>query len=83
MRRQYTIRPECYNSRGMKASVVHGSDAPALIRSAPIASIFEGLDRDGLLCAYRCMLLSRRLDDKEIQLKRQSKIFFQISGAGH
>src|SRR5687767_3471183 len=44
---------------------------------------WEGLTRDDLLRAYRTMLLSRRLDDKEIQLKNQSLIFFQISGAGH
>jgi len=42
-----------------------------------------GLTRDELLAAYRLMLLSRRLDDKEIQLKNQSQIFFQVSGAGH
>ncbi len=41
------------------------------------------LDKADLLDIYRLMLLSRRIDDKEIQLKRQNKIFFQISGAGH
>ncbi len=41
------------------------------------------LAKADLLDIYRLMLLSRRIDDKEIQLKRQNKIFFQISGAGH
>ncbi|MBI1723581.1 MAG: dehydrogenase E1 component subunit alpha/beta [Gemmatimonadetes bacterium] len=41
------------------------------------------LTKRDLLDIYHLMLLSRRLDDKEIQLKRQNKIFFQISGAGH
>jgi len=43
----------------------------------------QGLDRRTLLAVFRTMYLSRRVDDKEIQLKRQNKIFFQISGAGH
>ena len=47
------------------------------------ATTYQGLDRDTLSRIYRTMYLSRRLDDREIQLKRQNKIFFQISGAGH
>jgi 2-oxoisovalerate dehydrogenase E1 component len=42
-----------------------------------------GLDRDTLVGFYATMLTARRVDDKEIQLKRQNRIFFQISGAGH
>src|SRR5712691_871640 len=60
----------------MKATVLNGRD-PA------VAADFHGLSRADLLAVYRCMLLSRKLDDKEIQLKNQSQIFFQISGAGH
>ena len=44
---------------------------------------YQGLGREDLLRVYRSMYLSRRVDDREIQLKRQNKIFFQISGAGH
>ncbi len=44
---------------------------------------YEGLSKEQLIEAYRLMYLSRRVDDREILLKRQQKIFFQISGAGH
>jgi 2-oxoisovalerate dehydrogenase E1 component len=65
-----------YNRVEMKATAVSpGKPAPA--RS------FNGLAPADLLRAYRTMVLSRKLDDKEIQLKNQSLIFFQISGAGH
>jgi len=52
-------------------------------RSAPKARASNRLEKGDLLDLCRVMLLSRRVDDKEIQLKRQNKIFFQISGAGH
>jgi 2-oxoisovalerate dehydrogenase E1 component len=44
---------------------------------------YQGLSREQLIEAYRIMHTSRRVDDREILLKRQQKIFFQISGAGH
>src|ERR1700757_2015955 len=42
-----------------------------------------GLSREQLIQAYRLMYTSRRIDDREILLKRQQKINFQMSGAGH
>ena len=57
------------------------------IAAAPVAPSeqekYEGLTPAHLIEIYRLMYLSRRIDDREIMLKRQQKIFFQISGAGH
>ena len=47
------------------------------------AAKYHGLDTATLVAMYRTMYMSRRIDDKEIPLKGQNKIFFQISGAGH
>jgi len=67
----------------MKASTLASSPDARTVAAADSSARWEGLSADDLLRAYRTMLLSRRLDDKEIQLKNQSLIFFQISGAGH
>ncbi|MGA3020211.1 MAG: dehydrogenase E1 component subunit alpha/beta [Bryobacteraceae bacterium] len=47
------------------------------------AAAHEGLDPEQLIRAFRLMYTSRRLDDREVVLKRQNRIFFQISAAGH
>ena len=44
---------------------------------------YQGLTGQRLIDWYRIMYTSRRVDDREILLKRQQKVFFQISGAGH
>ena len=56
---------------------------PKPAKTAQPARSYEGLTPEQLVHIYRTMYLSRRLDDREILLKRQQKIFFQISGAGH
>ncbi|HXG56393.1 MAG TPA: dehydrogenase E1 component subunit alpha/beta [Vicinamibacterales bacterium] len=65
----------------MKGTSVIGGKSATPDRST--AARHHGLTREDCLRAYRIMVLSRKIDDKEIQLKNQSLIFFQISGAGH
>jgi len=62
--------------------LVRPSDtAPALLSGIQTPNL--ELDRVSLIQAFRCMYMSRSLDDREILLKRQNRIFFQISAAGH
>ncbi len=53
--------------------------------ATPVAAVekYHGLTTKHLVEMYRLMYQSRKIDDREIMLKRQQKIFFQISGAGH
>ena len=60
-----------------------GVDAEAIGAGGIGADAGEDLSKEQLLEFYRLMVLSRRVDDREILLKRQQKIFFQISCAGH
>jgi 2-oxoisovalerate dehydrogenase E1 component len=61
---------------------VRSPEAPEAERPAAGLSKTR-MSRAQLIEFYRLMYLSRRTDDREIQLKKQQKIFFQISGAGH
>src|SRR5690606_28652755 len=63
-------------------SGTHGSEQ-GLRTGTGAGRDLHGLSAERLLDLYRTMATARRLDDREILLKRQNKIFFQISGAGH
>jgi 2-oxoisovalerate dehydrogenase E1 component len=47
------------------------------------ALTYRGISKAELVDDYRLALVSRALDDREISLQKQSRVFFQISGAGH
>src|SRR6202521_1779070 len=55
----------------------------ATANGAKKSKLYQGLTRDELIPDHRIIYTSRRIDDKESLLKRQQKIYFQMSGAGH
>src|SRR5262252_7084552 len=66
----------------MKSSTASPGRAAGMMTATSSAGL-DGFSKDDLLRIYRTMRTSRRIDDKEIQIKNQNLIFFQISGAGH
>jgi len=67
-----TIQSESEPMEAPKTEAVSGEAADSsLLSPAQLVEI------------YRLMYAARRVDDREIMLKRQQKIFFQVSGAGH
>ena len=79
---------KCLRTVSLAASFMEGNMRVGYLsamatRAQPRPRAAKSLSKADLLDMYRLMRLSRRIDDKEIQLKRQNKIFFQISGAGH
>jgi 2-oxoisovalerate dehydrogenase E1 component len=64
-------------------SAVGGAAVRGTVADVSETGAWGGMTREHLVEFYRLMYLSRRTDDREIVLKRQQKIFFQISCAGH
>src|SRR4051812_4889319 len=73
-------RPTWWRGTGKQARViivVVTTPTQAFQSAAPSITLPTELDREALIRAFRLMYLSRSLDDREILLKRQNRIFFQ------
>jgi 2-oxoisovalerate dehydrogenase E1 component len=68
----------------MASPELHSTCADTLTQHEDLSTDrYAGLSPEELVEMYRLIYMSRKLDDAEIRLKAQQKIFFQISGAGH
>ena len=64
------------------ADWTHGGVTMA-ITEAGAGATYRGFPVDELIDDFRLACVSRAIDDREISMQKQSRVFFQISGAGH
>jgi 2-oxoisovalerate dehydrogenase E1 component len=72
------VKANLHNSKAVPESISEVTDTFTSTNIHPIA-----LSKEELIYAYRMMLLSRQMDDKQEKLLKQGKIFFHIGGSGH
>ena len=77
------LGPSANGLEGERTSMGLAVNGATQLEPATKSAEQKAVSAEQLVDFYRLMVLSRRLDDREIMLKRQQKIFFQISGAGH
>src|SRR6202161_4218624 len=67
----------------MVPTSLHPAESSVDTGEAEVVELFRGLAVSELVEDFLLAVLSRAIDDREIALQKQSRVFFQISGAGH
>ena len=71
------------DSKNKASNNTEEKTSPKLIEAKLKLAKKFGLKKEDLVAMLRNVYLSRKLDDTEISMKKQTKAYFQISGAGH
>jgi 2-oxoisovalerate dehydrogenase E1 component len=82
-KRQDKKQPAASGESRSGSAIATAPDTVAQVAETKSQREYHGLSHQQMISIYRMMYLSRKIDDREIQLKSQNRVYFQISGAGH